>query len=565
MFNRRPDDLLRPPPEEPDGQAPSRSQDSMQDVLELKTDLLSRYADYEAMDDYPLIATALDIYADDATQIDSVTGATAWVEAKDKRVEQEINAMLVQTRMEDNIWGLTRSLGKYGSEYRGLTLSREKGLVGIKHLPAGTMRRVEDANEELLGFIQATDPRKADALVRKLRGAGFKDSIHLDMEKRTSGDEMIFEDWEVVHMRLIGKNLSSKYGHAVTDPARYIFRRLTLLEDSTLLYRLSRSPSRYVFYVDVGEMPPKQAMRYLNKVKDQLKKKKFVNPNTGRLDMSTNPLGSDEDFFVPVRKGREGMRIDTISGPSFQSMEDVEYFLDKLFGALKVARTYMGAEENIGSGRALSQTDVRFARTVMRLQRPVRNGIADMAAVHLAVRGIDPAKVEFNIRMTIPSYVFELAQMEVLQARADLASRMEAFTSLNWIQKNVFRLNDDDIKTIWDERTAESEIIGKMDGLRELAAQKAAQPAGAPAGGAEAGMAPQAVAADVQPLLRGAARRGQGFSLDRMLHDQTPGADAEASRQLKQVLQGDPRLRMRIGRMEALLREIRMAQRHAPR
>jgi len=237
-----------------------------------------------------------------------------------------------------------------------------------------------------------------------------------------------------------------------------------LLEDAVLVYKLTRSPSRYAFYVDVGKLPRQEAERAVQEVMQRLKKKKFVNPKTGKLDLKFNPLAMDEDFFLAMREGRESTRVESLMGPSYQQVEDVQYFLHKLYAALKVPRAYLGYDENMPSKATLSQEDVRFARTVLRVQREVRNGLKKIANVNLAVRNIDPAAVDFDVRMTVPSAIFELGQMEVRRARADLASLMERHVSLNWMLSNIYGLSDDEIEEIAGQKKDEQKAVAAAGG-----------------------------------------------------------------------------------------------------
>lgn len=226
----------------------------------------------------------------------------------------------------------------------------------------------------------------------------------------------------------------------------------------------TRSPSRYAFYIDVGNMSRHEAERALEQVKNRIKKKKFVNPKTGKLDLKFNPLAFDEDFFLGMRDGAEKTRVDVLSGPSYQQVEDVQYFLHKLYAALKVPRAYLGYDENMPSKATLSQEDVRFARTVLRVQREVINGLTKVAKVHLASRRIDPASVEFEVRMTVPSAIFELGQMEVRRARADLASLMQQHVSMYWLLRNIYGLSDEEIEEVSKQKKDEQKALGGMGG-----------------------------------------------------------------------------------------------------
>jgi intein/homing endonuclease len=193
--------------------------------------------------------------------------------------------------------------------------------------------------------------------------------------------------------------------------------------------------------------------------------------NTGKLDLKFNPISQDEDFFVPSRKGQDGTRIEVLGSPSWQHMDDIEYFRDKLFAALKVPKAYMGQQEGVARA-VLSSEDVRFARTVLRVQREIRNGLAKVCRIHLAALNIDPYAVDYDIKMTVPSSIFELAQLEVRNARADLAGRMGQFVSLHWTLANVFGFSDHDIEEIISQQEEDALRVTMNQTKAEIAAQK---------------------------------------------------------------------------------------------
>ena len=429
------------------------------DWLTVDRGLEARNADYEEMDDYPEIATAIDIFADDATQPDTQLNRTIWVTSEDKRTEQILDKELLQKRLriDEEIWEIARTLVKYGQDYEEIIVGPD-GVVGLNFLPTPTVRRIEDKDGNLLGFVQDFRQRfkvsktQFFALLQKrVEGKDSKSGEINDPNDPAYGI-VALEDWEVVHFRLRSKYRRSVYGYSVLEPARWIWKRLTLLEDMAILFRLTKAVERYAFYIDVGDMPPAEALAYVNRVRQQYRKKKYVNPTTGKLELKLDPISQDEDFFVPSRNGQEGTRIDVLGAPQWQSMDDIEYFRDKLFSSIKIPKAYMGQDE--GTGRAtLSSEDVRFARTVLRIQRELKNGINKICRVHLMAKNIDPSDVEYELHMTVPSAIFELAQLEVRNARADLAARMQDFVSLHWILVNIFELSEEDIKVIMRERS----------------------------------------------------------------------------------------------------------------
>ena len=408
--------------------------DQLSESLHMEDSLLYRYADYEEMDDYPEIGSALDVYADDATVQDAQHNNCIWPVAEDSLIRGILDDLLNRRlRVEEDIYALTRGLAKYGNAYAEI-LANDTGVVGLNYLPAPTMRRIEDEKGGLIGFVQATDTRFL---------MDNKTIIEDIKNKRLPQGVIFFEPYEVVHWRLQGKRVHTTYGSSLLDSARWIFRRLVMAEDSALIYKLTRAPARFAFYVDTGNLPPAQRTAYVNQVKQAYKKRKLYNPSTGKLDFRMNPLAMDEDFWIPTANGQDSTRIDVVSGPDYQTTDDLEYFRGKLFSALKVPRRYLGFDG--GESRAsLSQEDVRFARTVQRLQREVRNGYKKVCRIHLAALNIDPDQINYDLKMTTSSTIFELSQLELLNARAGAAQALIEYLPKDWILERVFEFSKDD-------------------------------------------------------------------------------------------------------------------------
>jgi hypothetical protein len=595
--------------------------------MHLEHDLLSRYIDYEEMDDFPTIASALDIYADDATRVDSTKKKTVWAISDDEKTKEIIDDLLHKTlRIEEDIWPLSRVLGKYGSEYAEVLLG-EKGVVGLNFIPPPTMRRFEDQNGALLGFAQEPLGKSLshEEFMRLFNLRGKKEQSTPKEGTTNAQDPVVFEPWEIIHWRLRSKHMRSIYGTGLLEPARWPWRRLVLLEDAVILHKLSRAPGRFAFYIDTGDLAPQQALSYVEQVKSKYKKKKFVDSN-GKLDLKINPLclsldtkiplldGSektlsemiaahkrgeeqwvysvdrknggefkpgrvvwagetkkstqvvrvtldngqyvdatpdhkfirrngeyveaqslvagdslmphgegirlvaktevlldtrdtgtltiqgwanfatsagvvvknsvDEDFWIPSRGGKESTRIDMIQGAEWQSLEEISYFREQLFAAIKVPATYMGVGSET-TRSSLSQEDVRFASSVLRLQREVRNGIRKVVRVHFAAIGLDPDATEWDIGMTVPSSIFELAQMEVMTSKAQLAGMMGDFVSKEWILVNVFGFSEEEAKgqkkalakQIEDEGVLQAGIAAKGNEIMGIPTQAEVQAA----------------------------------------------------------------------------------------
>jgi hypothetical protein len=539
--------------------------DALSDYLRLEHDLLSRYVDYEEMDDYPVIASSIDIYADDASQPDTQLQRTVWVSSPDKTLQGVLDDLFhKRLRLDEEIWEIIRSLVKYGNDYEEMLVTQD-GVVGLNFLPAPTVRRVEGPRGELYGFVQDFKGRfgyspqefqkilaqRTDAIRQTLQPGVAR--VPGNILQRVSA----LEPWEVAHFRLRGKHRRSVYGYSVLEPARWIWKRLMLLEDAAMIYRLQRAPERYAFYVDVGDLPPGEALAFVNKIRQQHKKKRFVNPSTGKLDLKFEPLSQDDDFWVPVRKGVEGTRIEVLGGPSWQHMDDVEYFQTKLFTAVKVPKAYLAQDENTARA-VLSSEDVRFARSVLRVQREVRNGFRKVTRTHLAALNIDPYATEYTIHMTVPSAIFELAQLEVRNARADLASRMREHVSLRWVLENVYQLSDEDIKIIIQERSEDVIREGKAQAeVEKLSAMAQATAERGAGGGAPAeSLGPPSGMKILERKLAALPRQLRGAITERELLRGSREAEKRAEEKLNSILRSNDANARRLKESISLLREV---------
>tara|TARA_R110000765_G_scaffold388652_1_gene480991 strand:- start:1382 stop:2308 length:927 start_codon:yes stop_codon:yes gene_type:complete len=175
-----------------------------------------------------------------------------------------------------------------------------------------------------------------------------------------------------------------------------------MMEDAMMIYRLSRAPERRIFYVDTGNLPTSKAEMFIERLKDKFKKEKFYNSPKGTIDARFNPMSMDEDFFVPTKNGR-GTKIDTLPGATnLGEIEDVRYYRDKLLAALKVPKDYIVEKDKSPERKAnLSQLDVKFARTIQRIQVDIEAGLESLAKRHLQLRGF-PASLIKKLKIALP-------------------------------------------------------------------------------------------------------------------------------------------------------------------
>jgi len=449
----------------------------LNDELRLDNDLMARYVDYENIGEYGEASAALDVYADDATTKDMTRGAAIWVNTKDAVIKAIVDDLLYKRlRVEEDLWPATRVLCLYGN-LMAEVLASDKGVVGLNYLPSPTVRRAETKRGDLIGFVQDIRGQfniSNEDVARAVKGlAKGKNSSNERESPRAYGhisseagyhpkseEVTVFQPWEMVHWRLNTKHVRSPYGQSVLEPARWIFPRLAMFEDSALLYRLTRSPARYAYYVDVGELPPGQAMAYVESVKRKYKKQQRWNPSKGVMGLRNSPMGMNEDLWLPMRGGQESTRVDVLSGPDYQVIDDLQYFRDKFFSAIRVPRAYLGFEAD-SSRQSLSNIDVRFAKAIMRIQQQLVAGFEQVVRTHLAILGIDPDVAEWSLEMKLPSHIFELAQIELMGAKMDVAERMREWTPRPWILERILGFSADQAQLLVQAKDDEDDTRSK--------------------------------------------------------------------------------------------------------
>lgn len=454
--------------------------------LNLGTDLLSKYIDLELMDEYPPLSAVLDVYADDATVVDVQQRHAIWATGNDRLARELANDLLYRRlRVEEDLWSDVRTMSKYGNAPAEI-LAGEKGVVGLNYLPPASVRKVLDHRGQVLGYVQAvtttgfsTVTSENFARLLKERGDGpNKDGV------------VVFAPWEVVWWEMPAKQTRAPYGESVLSAARWAWKRLIMLEDAAIQFRLTKAPSRFCVYVEVGHMPPNQQLKYLRDVKNQWKKRKVIDPATGQLDWRPSPAGLDEDLFIPVVDGREQSRVDVLQGADFNIIDDLEYFRGQMMSATRVPKNYINMGDEI-SRASLSQADVMFARTAMRVQRQFVRGVRQVQRLHFALLGVDPDETDVGFDMTVPSSVLEMSQIEAGNSRAALAAACADFYDRKTILVQVLGKSAAEAEAIIRARKADFAAQASMEGAAQVAMMGADAGVGNPEA-QEAGQEPEA-------------------------------------------------------------------------
>ena len=378
-----------------------------------------RYVDFDEMEYTPEIASSLDIYADEMT-----THSALQPMLNIKCSNEEISYLLQNLyhkilNIDYNLFGWCRTMCKYGDLFLYLDIDDKRGIQNVIGLPPQEIERLEGEDEDNPNYVQ--------------------------FQWNSGG--MTFENWQVAHFRILGNDKFAPYGTSVLEPARRIWRQLTMLEDALMAYRIVRAPERRLINIDVGNIAPEDVEQYMQKVMTQMKRHQVVDPTTGRVDLRYNPLSVEEDYFIPVRGGTAS-DISNLPGSSYNGgIDDVKYLRDKLFSALKIPQSYLSMGDGATEDKTtLAQKDIRFARTIQRLQRVVISELEKIGIIHLftlGFRGDD--LLSFKLSLNNPSKIAELQELEHWKQKFDVASAAtEGFFSKRWIAEHMFGMSADE-------------------------------------------------------------------------------------------------------------------------
>jgi len=387
------------------------------------------YRDYELMDQDPIISSALDIYSDEST-IDNIEGQIIKIKTNNSKVEKILHNLFYDViNIEFNLWSWIRNLTKYGDFYLKLDIVDKFGVVNVKPMSTYDVVRLEDHDP--------ANPQK----------------IQFEYEQN---HKEILENYEVAHFRLLSDTNFIPYGKSMLEGARKIFKQLTLMEDAMLIHRIMRAPEKRVFKIDVGNIPPREVEQFMQKIVNKLKKTPVIDQKTGEYNLKYNVESVTEDYFLPVRGGDTGTEIDTLPGLSNNDqIDDVEYLRNKMMAALRIPKAFLGYEEGLSGGKAtLAAEDVRFARTIERLQKIIVSELTKIGIVHLYTQGFaDESLIDFDLELQNPSMIHEQEKLELMNQRLEAAEKamdIKLF-SRNWVYDNVFDFSDNQKKEIFEE------------------------------------------------------------------------------------------------------------------
>ena len=444
-----------------------------------------RYIDFDQMEYMPELASSLDIYADEMTTHSDLRSMLR-VRCPNEEIKAVLGVLYENIlNVQYNLFGWSRTMCKYGDFFLYLDIDEKYGVKSAIALPPHEVERLEG--------LDSTNPN------------------YVQFQWNSAG--MTFENWQIAHFRILGHDKYAPYGTSILEASRRIWRQLTLMVDAMMADRVIRSSERRLFKIDVGAIPPQDVEQYMQKIVTQLKRHSIVNPDTGRIDLRYNPMSIEEDYFIPVRAGSATDISNLAGGSNTTEIDDIKYLRDKLFAALKIPQSYLTMGEGATEDKTtLAQKDIRFSRTIQRLQRVIIAELTKIGIIHLytlGFRGDD--LLGFSLALNNPSKIAELQEIEHWNQKFTIAAAAtEGYFSRRWVSDNIFGMSHEEFlrcqrEMYYDrkhdaalqqvaEGAAAAETGGMMGGLGGELGGELAPELGAPedmpaaeAGGVEAG------------------------------------------------------------------------------
>jgi hypothetical protein len=398
------------------------------------------YSDYDNMDYDAIVASALDIIADEST-LKNDMGEVLQIRSSNEDVQQILyNLFYDVLNIEFNLWSWIRQMCKYGDFFLKLEIAEKYGVYNVIPYTAFHIERQENYDPEHPNAVRFKySPEGIYA-----GGSGYYGTPNLGTFDNSPG--IHFENYEMAHFRLLTDVNYLPYGRSYLEPARRIFKQYVLMEDAMLIHRISRSPDRRIFYINVGSIPPNEVENFMQKTISTMKRTPLMDSNTGEYNLKYNMQNMLEDFYIPIRGNDTTTKIDTTPGLQYDGIQDVTYLRDKLFAALKVPKAFMGYEKDLTGKATLAAEDIRFARTIDRIQRITLSELYKIALVHLYSQGYTGEELtNFELDLTTPSIIYDQEKIALLTQKVELAkSIMEAkLLPTDWIYDNIFHFSQD--------------------------------------------------------------------------------------------------------------------------
>ena len=409
----------------------------------------------------PEIAVALDIMSEESCTL-SEQGKMLTVYSDSSRIKKVLEDLFFNVLdIHSNLPMWTRNTCKYGDNFVFLKIDYKDGIIGGTQLTNLDIERKE---------LNAVDFKNS-----QLQGEN-ENSLNKKNVKFIWKDKTLeFNAWEVAHFRLLGDDRKLPYGTSVLEKVRRIWKQLLLAEDAMLVYRVTRAPERRVFKVYVGNIDDSDVEAYVQKVANKFKRTQTADKQTGQTDVRYNTLAVDQDYFVPVRDPNASMPIETLPGASnLDQIADIQFIQRKLVTALRVPKTFLGFEEPTGEGKNLALMDIRFARTINRIQQAMIQELNKIAIIHLYILGFHDELNNFKLTLNNPSTQGEVLKVEQWKEKVLLYKDLTASdagiaaTSHTWAKKNIFNWSSDEILEDLEQQRLERAVAAELEKTSEV-------------------------------------------------------------------------------------------------
>lgn len=428
-----------------------------QQAIHYEVTRVGSYSDFETMEFYPEISATLDIFMEESTTPND-KGDVINIYSSSSRVKTILedlfmNRLDIHTSLP--MWA--RNLCKYGDNFVHLNIDNKNGIIGVRQLPNFEIERREN---DIRGIISPAQLQDLNADDKRNKTKFFW--------KR---NDMSFESWQIAHFRLLGDDRKLPYGTSFLEKARRIWKQLILAEDAMLVYRVTRAPERRVYKVFVGNIDNEDVGAYVDDIANRFKRAPLIDPQTGQMDVRYNQLGIDQDIFIPVRDENASTPIDTLPGAqNLDQIADIEYLQKKLFTALRVPKSFLGFEEPTGEGKNLALLDIRFSRTINRIQQALLHELNKIAIIHLYLLGFTDDLDNFTLTLNNPSTQAEMLKVEHTAAKVDLYRNAVADAgngfgamSMTRAKKEILGWSDDEIKQDLLEQRIEKAAAAELE------------------------------------------------------------------------------------------------------
>ena len=426
------------------------------------------YRDADLMDAFPEIGAALDIVSEESALADSL-GSIVTVQSKSERVKSILEDLFVnRLNLQLTAQMVIRAMCKYGNQFMLLDIDHKNGDKGWKQLPVFNVERIENGIENPYGAgasiaVNGVNIDNADLSTQ---------FIWLD----DNNSQIPFRDWQIAHFRLITNSLYLPYGVSYLNAARRHWRMLSLMEDMMLIYRLERSVERRVYKIFVGAIDDADVGAYVEQIANEFKRTPIIDPMTGQLDLRKNILGIDQDLFIPVRDENAATPIDTLSaGQNMTALDDIKFVQNKVLTALRIPKSFLNFEETAGDGKNLALMDIRFTRTVNRIQQAFLMELTKVASIHLFLLGFDDELNNFTLSMKNPSTQAEQLEIETTQKKIDAVRDAVSdpgnglpVMSTTRALRQIMKWSDKDIKENFEEIRLEKGIAAELEKTTQI-------------------------------------------------------------------------------------------------